>query len=123
MAKRKKNIVRLTEDEIEFIKAHASVWSCTKIADWIGCNPSTVTYHIHKLGLEKYTITWTEERIRTLILYSNNGFGVPQIAILMGTNPNNIWNRIKVLKRKGIIAGRTGKLRFKGYGNLETKRH
>lgn len=123
MKSKRKSIVRLTDDEINFIREHASEWSCVKIAAWIGCVPSTVTYHIHKLGLAKSTITWTEERIRTLILYSNNGFCVPQIAIFMGTNANNLWNRIKLLKKKGIIAGRTGKLRFKGYGNMEVKRH
>lgn len=119
----KKTIVRLTDDEIDFIKKHTPELPCTKIAAWIGCSPSTVMYHIHQLGLERNTIAWTEERIRTLIFYSNNGFDVPQIAILMGTNSNNIWNRIKYLKRKGIIAGKTGKLKFRGYGNMEAERH
>ena len=101
--------VHLSQDEKDYIYKHATDMSCVQMADWIGCTPKTVAYHINKENLRHRNIKWTQDNIDKLKLHLKDGCSCKQLASIFGTSIENLYVVVRRLKINGLIQGRVWK--------------
>lgn len=91
--------VYLTPSDKQYIADNHKL-SNVKIAEWIGCSPAAVANQRKKLGLPPSKIRWDDADVNKLVKLLHDGLSIKEIAAAFGTTRDNIYVRIRILKRK-----------------------
>ena len=70
------------------------------IARHIGCSVSTVAYQRSKLGLPTSQIRWGDTNVKRLADLLKKGCTIEQIADKFGTTADNIYSRIRIIRKQ-----------------------
>lgn len=92
----------VTLDEERFIKENAGKMTISEIALSIGRNYYTVQKILKLLGYESRLHRWTPEEDEKLLSFWRK-YPAGYISKLLGVDEYCIYNRIRRLKKKGII--------------------
>ena len=96
-------IIRLTQEEIQYILDNANKQSMSEITSWIGCCPQTVRYHMRKAGIKpENVIRYSVSDTFTILSMIRHGYTYREIAEELGTNKISIARRVAYLRHKGI---------------------
>ena len=91
-----------TKKEKQFIKDNFQELSIGEIALALGRSYEAVQRNAAKMNLHRFH-KWTEEE-DTLLMTLWGSYGAEYIARKLNVNANTVYNRVKRLKNKGLIA-------------------
>ena len=96
-------IIRLSQDEVQYILDNARSKTAKEIADWIGCTVPAVHYQLRKHGMKPLIIRkWSPERQARLRLLKAGGMAEADIARSFGTTKDAVHAQLWGMKKRGI---------------------